>query len=267
MAQTSQEIDSIRKKYLEALKKTPPPPDSILKKKKQIRSKPPDSLYPVTLRAYLPLAYPSIFESAYFDQAKAQQDNQSISFHAVAIGNLQIETGKIIACDPIVMRDAQPFAQRFPTGSFPVQLSIARLGTDERVAFSRIYFSANAVAKWEFALAQGKKQIPLAGDDFYGYGVDGGQGIFIDSAANASFTRLLSKDDNLWEAVFGDETEKNYRNTWTFVLYQFPGHNLACFSTGFGDGTYATYVGYDARGNICRLLTDFGLITWWKKKK
>jgi len=267
VAQTREEIDSIKAKFLESLKHWQPPPDSILQKKRQLRSKLPDSLYPVSLRAYYPLAFPSIFESAYFEHARTREDSTDIFFYAVSIGNLHIESGKIIACDPIVMQDAHPFVQRFPTGEFPVQLAIAKVDSDERVAFSRIYFSNHPVAKWEFALDKGKKQIPLAGDDFYGYGVDGGEGIFIDSAANADFTQLRNNDEDLWEAVFAEEVVKNYRNTWQFVLYHFQGHNLACFSTGFGDGTYATYVGYDASGKICRLLTDFGLVTWWKKKK
>jgi|GEM_PF-852062 len=265
-AQTSQQLDSLRKKFLEALKNTPPPPDSILRKKKQIRLKSPDTLRVVNIHPFKPLVFPPIFESAYFENAKANQDTIAITFYTVEIGTINVETGKIIACDPIVMRDAHPFTQRFPKGSFPVQLSIARYGSDERVAFSRIYFSDHAVAKWEFALGKGQKQIPLAGDDFYGYGVDGGEGVFIDSAANEDFTKMSKKDEDLWETVFSDETAKNYRNTWEFMVYNFGGHNLACFSTGLGDGRYATYVGYDANGKICRLLTDFGLVNWWEKK-
>ena len=266
MAQTKQEIDSIRAQFLEALKHWQPPPDSVLQKKRQLRSRLPDTLHPVTLRSYQPLAFPSIFESAYFDQARTQVDSIVISFYAVSIGDLHIESGKIIACDPIVMKDAEPFDQRFPIGEFPVQLVIAKIGSDERVAFSRIYFSNHPVAKWEFALPKGKKQIPLAGNDFYGYGVDGGKGIFIDSAANANFTELRNNDEELWETVFVDEAARNYRNTWDFLLYPFRSHNLSCFSTGFGDGTYATYVGYDASGKICRLPTDFGLVPWWKRR-
>jgi hypothetical protein len=212
------------------------------------------------------LVLPPIFESAYFDNAKVNQDAIAITFYTVEIGTIKIESGKIIACDPIVMRDAHPFTQQFPKGSFPVQLSIAKYDSDERVAFSRIYFSSHPVARWEFALDKGKKQIPLSGKDFYGYGVDGGQGVFIDSAANEDFTRMSNKDEYLWERVFTDETVKNYRSTWQFTVYNFGGHNLACMSTGFGDGRYATYVGYDASGKICRLLTDFGLISWWVKK-
>jgi hypothetical protein len=266
-AQTSQQLDSLRKKFLEAIKNTPPPPDSILRKKRQIRLKPPDTLRLVNIHPFKPLVFPPIFESSFFENAKANQDTIAITFYTVEIGTIYVETGKIIACDPIVMRDAHPFGQRFPKGSFPVQLSIAKYDNDERVAFSRIYFSDHPVAKWEFAVAKGKKQIPLASKDFYGYGVDGGEGVFIDSAANEDFTRMSNKDEDLWETVFSDEMAKNYHNTWEFMVYDFGGHKLACFSTGFGDGTYATYVGYDANGKICRLLTDFGLISWWGKKK
>jgi hypothetical protein len=58
---------------------------------------------------------------------------------------------------------------------------------------------------------------------------------------------------------------KHYRHTWQYVLHNFDGHNLVSFSTGFGDGSYTTYIGYDVNRNICRLVTDFGLIEWWTK--
>lgn len=41
--------------------------------------------------------------------------------------------------------------------------------------------------------------------------------------------------------------------------------NIVAFSTGFGDGRYSTYVGYDKNGEPCRLLTDFRLVDWLKK--
>jgi len=164
-----------------------------------------------------------------------------------------------------VMHDARPFSQNFPVGQFPVQLSIAKIGTDERVAFSRILFSDSAVIKWGFALHDGQTQVPVDSGTFYGYGVDGGTGVFIDKAANDAFNTLNKKNDNLWTTVFIDEMDKHYRNTWQYVLYNYDKHNLAMFSTGFGDGTYGTYVGLDQSGNICRLLTDFGIVRWWKE--
>jgi hypothetical protein len=44
--------------------------------------------------------------------------------------------------------------------------------------------------------------------------------------------------------------------------YNFENHNWLLSSTGYGDGHYGTYVGYDAKGQLCRILTDFGLVVW-----
>jgi hypothetical protein len=208
---------------------------------------------------------PGIFETAFFLGAKSKMDTFSISFYPVDIGQINIESGKVIACDPVMIHGVIPFVQTFPIGHFPVQLAIAKLNNDERVAFARILFSDKPPAKWEFAYEEGEKPIPIGGENFYGYGVDAGMGLFIDSIAAKSFNRLIRNDEHFLDNVFFAETNKHSHVTWDYCLYEFGDHNLATFSTGYGDGTYGTYVGYDDKGNICRLLTDFGLVEWWKK--
>src|SRR5262245_43304149 len=69
---------------------------------------------------------PEIFETAFFQGTIAKMDSSEIGFYSVNIGKLNIESGKLIACDPIVMRDAKPFVQNFPIGQFPVQLAVAK---------------------------------------------------------------------------------------------------------------------------------------------
>jgi hypothetical protein len=210
---------------------------------------------------------PAIFETAYFAGTQAKMDTFPISFYAVNIGKINIESGKVIAGDPIVIHDAKPYAHEFPVGQFPVQLAIAKIDKDERVAFSRILFSDSAVAKWEFALHEGQKPILIDTGTKYGYGVDAGIGMFIDKKANDAFMELYKKDDSLWTKVFINEMGKHSRPSWDYVLYNFDAHNFAAFHTGYGDGFYATYVGYDSKGNICRLLTDFELVEWWPERQ
>jgi hypothetical protein len=38
------------------------------------------------------------------------------------------------------------------------------------------------------------------------------------------------------------------------------GANVVAFTSGFGDGSYSTYVGYDAAGHPMALATDFGVV-------
>jgi hypothetical protein len=218
----------------------------------------PDSSKPVITTSFKGTTYPNIFEAAFYNDTKVSQGDVAYRFYNYDIGKIKIESGKIIACDPIVMHDASPFTQIFPTGEFPVHLAMAKTDNDERVAFSRIVFSDNPISKWEYALQKGEKPIPLKDTSFYCYGVDAGTGIFIDSISNNYFNK---KDHSEWENVFITKAEKNGYKGYT---YDFEGHNLATFSTGYGDGCYATYIGFDARGNTCQILTDFGLVQWWK---
>jgi hypothetical protein len=224
-----------------------------------------EKLDTLQITPYPVIGNPPVFETAFFPRTHLQVDSQTINFYAVNIGKLNVESGKLIASDPIVMHDAKPFTNNFPIGIFPVQLAIASFKYDQRVAFSRVLFSDHPVTKWEFALLAGQKQIPIEGDEMYGFGVDAGIGIYIDKKANDVFNRLATEKNKRWEEVFIDQMGKNYRNTWDFILYKFGEHNLAAFSTGYGDGTYATYIGYDEQGKICRLLTDFGIVDWLKE--
>lgn len=217
-----------------------------------------DTVKPIIVTSIKSAAYPNIFEAAFRNDTKITEGDINYNFYRLDIGKIKIESGKLIACDPIVMHDASPFTQKFPIGAFHVQLAMAKTHNDERVAFSRIIFSDKTITKWEFALQKGQKPIPLKDTSFYCYGVDAGTGIFIDSIANKSFN---AKDHSEWENVFITKAEKNgYKG----FIHDFDGHNLATFSTGYGDGCYATYIGFDSEGNVCQILTDFGLVEWWK---
>ncbi|NET37521.1 MAG: DUF4241 domain-containing protein [Cyanothece sp. SIO1E1] len=41
------------------------------------------------------------------------------------------------------------------------------------------------------------------------------------------------------------------------VVNEANGANVIAFSSGWGDGGYASYWGYDAKGNLASLVTDF----------
>lgn len=218
----------------------------------------PDTAKPVITTSLKTAAYPGFFEAAFSSETRATQGDITYNFYRLDIGKIKIESGKLIACDPIVMYNASPFTQDFPIGDFDVHLAMAKTNNDERVALSRIVFSNNPVARWEFARQKGQKPIPLKDTNFYCYGVDAGAGIFIDSISNVFFNK---KDQSEWTNVFITKAEKNgYKG----YVHDFDGHNLATFSTGYGDGCYATYIGFDTQGKVCQILTDFGLIEWWK---
>jgi len=208
-------------------------------------------------------AIPVIFEKAFVKGTTGKFNRFTLNLYGISIGKIKIESGHIIACDPLHIDEyGIPFTQLFPTGEFPVQLSIAQLDNEEMIAFARINFSDAPVEKWAFALQKDQKPIPVGGEEMYGFGTDSGVGIFLDEAAakEPGNEKAASMNADLFKAM-----EKQYHNGWRAVTYTFGNHNLAAFSTGASDGYYATYIGFDAGGKPCRLVSDFGIVNWKKK--
>jgi hypothetical protein len=57
--------------------------------------------------------------------------------------------------------------------------------------------------------------------------------------------------------------ETTYRDTWSWLVFQpepARNPNIVAFSSGYGDGIYASYVGWDAAGDPVCVVTDFGVI-------
>jgi hypothetical protein len=208
-------------------------------------------------------AKPVLFEEAFIKGTTKKINNSTVSLNGITIGKIKIASGLIIACDPMHIDEyGIPFTQIFPNGDFPVQLSIAKVNAEETIAFARISFSEEPVAKWEFALQKGQLPIPPGGEKMHGYSVDAGVGIFIDKDASKALGQehVTNMDTGIYK-----EMDKHRHYDWRYTMYNFGAHNLAAFSTGFGDGYFVTYIGFDANGTPCRLLTDFNVIDWKKK--
>jgi Protein of unknown function (DUF4241) len=215
-----------------------------------------------TIKTFPPVGQtkPLLFETAFISGTTGRLNKETLSLYGINIGKIKLSGGRLVACDPMHIDEyGIPFTQLFAKGEYPVQLAIAKLDLEERVAFARILISDAPVFKWEFALQEGQSQLPMGLKKRHGYSVDGGVGIFIDEAAAKVLDRKVVNDMD--GAVFA-ALDKNYRNDWKYTLYPFGEQNLAAFSTGIGDGYYSTYIGFDAAGNPCRVLTDLGIIEW-----
>ncbi|GGG50022.1 DUF4241 domain-containing protein [Hymenobacter glacieicola] len=216
----------------------------------------------IQLLPYQVTVEPSVFETSFFPDAIVQRDGVTIALTPEFLGNLPVSSGRILATDPVSMRTTA-FTTEFPRGRFPVELAIARFNGDERVAFARILFSAKPVAKWEMALIAGQKPLSIHDSTYYGYSVDAGTALFIDAEHVAGLNNHLDSQA-AYEQLFIKSFEvnadsKSYR---TGFLYAAQSDTLATFATGWGDGSYATYVGFDSQNRPCRLLTDFQVIPW-----
>lgn len=200
---------------------------------------------------------PGFIELAFnVDFSYTDQKGQTYAFYVAEPGTLKVTEGKIIACDPMLYDQSEPFTTTFPTGNFPVQLAVAKIGDDERTGFARIKFSEETPVSWVPAVCDDEDLKP---NEMTGYGVDSGTGVFMDSSGANELSAFLTESEDNFEQISA-AFYKNYKDTWCALIWEKNGANVALFSSGWGDGFYASYIGYDQEGNICRLVTDFSVI-------
>jgi hypothetical protein len=211
------------------------------------------------------LVAPAFLEQAFTPGFRAAQDPQEpgaavLAFHPVLLGELRVLQGRIIGCDPLQFDSENdlPFNTSFPTGSFSVELAMAAWEGDERVGFARIKFSEQAPYRWAMATAGDFDPADLAPDILIGYGVDSGTGAFLDAGSVPAFAALTDTERDQLEI----DLNTNYQPTRSWLLWEHAGASVALFSSGVGDGGYASYIGYALDGTICRLVTDFQLLAW-----
>ncbi|CAN7264266.1 DUF4241 domain-containing protein [Aquipseudomonas alcaligenes] len=209
-------------------------------------------------KAAAPMDHP-FFDAAFTEGYQVQVEGQDYRLHTQAIGELELPTGQLVACDPLVSCDG-PFTQAVPKGRYPLQLAIARIGDDERVAFARIVFAPGPATRWEMAMVKGQDPNTLGPDEFFGYGVDSGTGGFMDAAALRSYEARRDQEGEAFDERLFAELDKTYQHTRSWYLLPTDAGNVAFFSSGYGDGAYPSYFGYDADGRLVAVVTDFLLL-------
>jgi len=183
----------------------------------------------------------------------------------MTIGTLEVPSGSIVACDPLVSFDARPFAQPVPRGTYPVVLSIVKLNEDERVAYAKLLISNAPTTTWNPALLT--EQNTKKSEPEFGYVVDTGTGSFMDAKAASMLLKMLEdevfENNDTYSSLIVKEMEKSRVPTWAWAnlkLDEAEG-NLITFSSGWGDGRYPSYFGFDEQGNVTELITDFRVLS------
>ncbi|HEU5135075.1 MAG TPA: DUF4241 domain-containing protein [Steroidobacteraceae bacterium] len=198
-----------------------------------------------------------------FASGRLPHRGRLVPMKVVRVGNLVVTTQVILAMDLLVSPHLDPFTQQVPNGRHPVSLAIADLDGDERIAFARIQFSSLAAVSWKMALTDPDTDPDALGPgQFVGYGVDACTGCFMDMAAATLMGQRYQEEGPYFSIgdVIEEEAEKTYQPTrsWADIrpIDRSEG-NIICFTTGYGDGTYPSFFGFDADGEVCQLVTDF----------
>ncbi|MGW8950866.1 DUF4241 domain-containing protein [Streptomyces sp. NPDC055709] len=184
-------------------------------------------------------------------------------------GELWLPTGRVVACDPFVelgCGEAEPFVAEVAPGRYGVECAVATLTDPEepepdgpphrRIAAARLVIKDTPTESWEIGTRAGQDPAELGDDEFFGYPVDVATGCFYDAACDGTFPRSEEEEGLLWDTLYSADWFSGPQ----LITDPSTGHTVAAFMTGWGDGTYPTWVGRDAAGEVTCFVTDFFVV-------
>ena len=187
------------------------------------------------------------------------EEGDNYQLYCLNIGEIDLPTGQIVACDPFIEIERDSFLKEVKPGKYPVLINVADLGNNhERVAYAMIKFSQKEVVTWELAIIHEsmiQELDELSDEEFFGYGVDAGTGSFMDKQTALSiiaYEKERQEDDSYFYLDFEDEFSKN---NWFITSIKGKTDNFAVFTSGWGDGYYPTFWGLDENGEPVCLVT------------
>jgi hypothetical protein len=208
--------------------------------------------------------YNQFFESKVIDK---------IPIQLLEIGNLNVPTGKIVACDPLTTVDFIPFNKTVKPGIYPVKIYVAQTKeAGERYAIAKLEFSSKKADKWVLALHDGENTSELKDpDEYFGFPVDAGLGGFVDYKAALAYRKFEDQfqkehpGGNIYDDYLATEFKKSAKDAndpkdigdWINLKIPNSDLNITMFHSGYGDGSYPAYWGMTKDNEIVSLVIDF----------
>ncbi|MBN9222825.1 MAG: DUF4241 domain-containing protein [Mesorhizobium sp.] len=169
---------------------------------------------------------------------------------ATVIGELELPTGEIVACDPLITGLERPaFSRKVRPGRYPVTM----LEAQGHVAVAILRFGHGSPMHWELATFASDRP-PVYKSEFFEFIVDDAVASFMDKSVLTLMSDTEELDDYLADVVYSlDRFGMDNPIEGNPV-------NVAMCHTGYGDGAYRSFWGLDASGEPLLLMTDFEVL-------
>jgi hypothetical protein len=177
--------------------------------------------------------------AAMFEEGKHMLSRQSrFRVQIRKAGKIDLRPGEVWAGDPCTP-SGKMIGSGIPAGQYEVELSLAEIDRQEkRVAGARVRLGRKPATSWRAAGS---------------YGVDAGMGAFCDAqlvpalqgnrAVEGATAKLIRGSSSVTVSGLGPAKQ-----------------NLICFLSGWGDGRYETFCGYDETEKLVEVITDFAVL-------
>jgi hypothetical protein len=132
------------------------------------------------------------------------------------IGKLNLPTGKIVICDPLVYSETAPLTKKVKPGLYPIKIYIAKTkDSGDRYAIAKLEFSNKKSNKWVMATKAEDDLSELTDEaDYFGFPVDAGLGAFFDYQTGKEYQKFesdfmkLNSEGNIYDDFFAAEFKK-----------------------------------------------------------
>lgn len=194
----------------------------------------------------------------------------------LSLGSVSLPTGQVLVRDPMVYLDdeEEPSFQSVPSGEYEAVACVVVPGKGEapRYAAVRLCFSGEEALFFEEALLGSEDLSTLEEGAYFGFHIESGLACICDAVTRDAFCAFgegwyeAHPTDNLYDDYFARLFAKSYekapkyqRPEGDWLNWKVPnsGLHMAMFQTGFGNGTYPVYFGYDKDGSICQMVIQF----------
>ncbi len=176
----------------------------------------------------------------------------------IQAGKLKLSTGRIIATDPILMYDDESYSEHVKPGTYDVYIYVGK--TEDRknqTVVAELRFSEDVPVKWEMALLKGESSKGFAHDEFMGYEVENGLGCFMDESVMEVLDVMSEEELDKYEKDLRNAVKNNESSCAEIIIDNKNGGNLVIFASGWNNGTFPTYYGFDENNKLSRIATDF----------
>lgn len=179
----------------------------------------------------------------------------------IKAGELKLPTGRIIATDPILMYDDECYSEHVKPGTYDVYIYVGKTeNRKKQTVAAELRFNDNEPLKWEMALLKGESAKGFGHDEFMGYEVENGLGCFMDESVMELLDVMSEEELDKYEKELRNAVRANEYSCAELEIDKKGKGNIVTFASGWNEGTFPTYCGYDENKKLARLVTDFMVI-------
>ncbi len=203
-----------------------------------------------------------------FDPERSSEPLQAagyeITLRTVSVGDLELPSGRLVAFDPLVAPETEPFEHEVEPGTYPVELVIAEMRDEARLAYAVIRFADHMATRWQVAWVDGEEDEVEVGEGPGGFHVESSIVCLADERAAGRIIDIENIDgEEEFERLIRHALRRGLRggSPYGHAVVELPVTDSGNLPTFEADpGIYTSHWGFDSSGELSMFVVDFGVL-------